>query len=138
MCAYNRANMLVGGNADPYCVTLGSSADLLFAGDIDGNYANYASIGNTNYITAISTSPANKILLYKMSYTDRTFTGPTEIPVTTWGPVCGWYERDCISQPGTTQGLDPIDDRLMYRTSFRKIDTQVLFSFIKGLPFIGD
>ncbi len=32
--------------------------------------------------------------------------------------MCG-YARSCIPQPGTTQGLDAISDRLMYRLQYR-------------------
>lgn len=33
--------------------------------------------------------------------------------------VCAGYARSCIPQPGTTQGLDAIADRLMYRSQYR-------------------
>ena len=52
------------------------------------------------------TNPANTSL-----------TGPIAIPVAAFSPACGGGA--CIPQPGTTQQLDSLADRLMYRVAYR-------------------
>lgn len=37
--------------------------------------------------------------------------------------VCAGYNRDCIAQPGTTQKLDAISDRLMFPLNYRNFGT---------------
>jgi hypothetical protein len=46
-----------------------------------------------------------------------TLTGPTSIPVTAFTAACGG--GTCIPQPGTSQQLDSLADRLMYRLAYR-------------------
>src|SRR3989449_1488360 len=51
---------------------------------------------------------------------NSTFTGPTSIAgVAPFTAPC-LNTRDCIPQPGTTQALDALGDRLMYRLAYRK------------------
>jgi hypothetical protein len=45
------------------------------------------------------------------------FSGPTNIPVAAFTPMCNG--DTCITQPGTTQQLDTLADRLMYRLAYR-------------------
>ena len=49
---------------------------------------------------------------------NSTFTGPIHIPVAAFTPVCGGGST-CIPQPGTTQQLDSLADRLMHRLAYR-------------------
>ncbi len=44
------------------------------------------------------------------------------LPVANFNLLCG-STRDCVPQPGTTQRLDGIGDRLMYRLAYRFLDT---------------
>ena len=48
-----------------------------------------------------------------------TLTGPTNIGVATFARACSGGA--CIPQPGTSQRLDTLADRLMYRLSYRNI-----------------
>jgi hypothetical protein len=49
------------------------------------------------------------------------FTFVKTLPVAAFdSEVCTGYARDCITQPGITQGLDAISDRLMYRLQYRR------------------
>jgi hypothetical protein len=52
---------------------------------------------------------------------NSTFTGPTVIPVAAFTPLCNG--GTCVSQPGTTQKLDSLADRLMYRLAYRNFGT---------------
>ncbi len=48
---------------------------------------------------------------------NTTLTGPTSIPVAAFATACGG--GTCIPQPGTSQKLDSLADRLMYRLAYR-------------------
>ncbi len=54
------------------------------------------------------------------------FTGPATLDLAAAGypfdsNLCG-YDRNCIAQPGTSQGLDALSSRLMYRLQYRYLD----------------
>jgi len=49
---------------------------------------------------------------------NATFTGPTIISVNAFTPACNGGGT-CVPQPGTTQQLDAIGDRLMNRLAYR-------------------
>ena len=49
--------------------------------------------------------------------TNSTLTGPTKITTAAFSPACGG--GTCIPQPGTTQQLDSLADRLMFRLAYR-------------------
>jgi hypothetical protein len=52
-----------------------------------------------------------------------TLTGPTTVPgVAAFSRACGG--GTCIPQPGTTQKLDSLADRMMYRLSYRNLGTR--------------
>ncbi|MBI4259050.1 MAG: hypothetical protein HY658_00655 [Actinobacteria bacterium] len=53
--------------------------------------------------------------------TASSFTGPSRLWPADFDPyICpGGFPRNCIPQPGTDQGLDPISDRLMFRLAYR-------------------
>ena len=44
------------------------------------------------------------------------------IPIAAWTEMCP-YTRDCIPQQGSSEGLDVIGDRLMYRVAYRNFGT---------------
>src|SRR5207249_11339915 len=48
---------------------------------------------------------------------NSTFTGPTSIPVASFSEACGG--GTCIPQPSTSEKLDSLADRLMYRLAYR-------------------
>jgi hypothetical protein len=52
---------------------------------------------------------------------NSSFTGPTVIPVAAFSPLCGGGR--CVVQSGTTQALDSLADRLMYRLAYRNFGT---------------
>jgi hypothetical protein len=53
---------------------------------------------------------------------NSTLTGPTNIPVTAFTAACNGG-GSCIPQPGTSQKLDSLADRLMYRLAYRNFNT---------------
>jgi len=56
---------------------------------------------------------------------NSTFTGPTVIPVTAFAALCNG--GTCVTQPGTTNKLDSLADRLMYRLAYRNFGSMNLW-----------
>jgi hypothetical protein len=120
-CAYNRAAMLAGQTASQVCFQQGPSVGGLLPSDLDGNTA--PPTGSPNYMLFYGTNTLN---LYKfhVDFTtpaNSTFTGPTVINVAAFNPLCSG--GTCVPQPGTTQQLDSLADRLMYRLAYRNFGT---------------
>src|ERR1700680_81270 len=120
-CAYNRTAMLAGSAATQVCFQQGSSVGGLLPSDIDGNTAPPA--GSPNYMVYFGTNNLNLFKFHVDFNTpaNSTFTGPTVIPVAAFSPLCGG--GTCVPQPGTTQQLDSLADRLMYRLAYRNFGT---------------
>ncbi|MFL5734931.1 MAG: hypothetical protein ACJ78Q_17375, partial [Chloroflexia bacterium] len=58
---------------------------------------------------------------------NSTFTLAARLPVTDLNAPCTGSHYNCVSQPGTAQGLDSLGDRLMYRLQYRNFgDHQAL------------
>jgi hypothetical protein len=51
---------------------------------------------------------------------NSTFTGPTTISVASYGEACGG--GTCIPQEGTSEQLDSLGDRLMFRNAYRNLN----------------
>jgi methionine-rich copper-binding protein CopC len=120
-CAYNRAAMLTGAAATQICFQQGTSVGGLLPADIDGLTAPPA--GSPNYMVYFGT---NNLNLYKFHVdfntpSNSTFTGPTVISVAAFSPLCSG--GTCVPQPGTTEQLDSLADRLMYRLAYRNFGT---------------
>ena len=120
-CAYNRTAMLAGSAATQVCFQQGSSVGGLLASDIDGTTAPPA--GSPNYMVYFGTNNLNLFKFHVDFNTpaNSTFTGPTVIPVAAFSPLCGG--GTCVPQAGTTQQLDSLADRLMYRLAYRNFGT---------------
>jgi hypothetical protein len=120
-CAYNRTAMLAGSAATQVCFQQGSSIGGLLPSDIDGTTA--PPTGSPNYMVYFGTNNLN-LFKFHVDFTtpsNSTFTGPTVIPVAAFSPLCGG--GTCVPQPGTTQQLDSLADRLMYRLAYRNFGT---------------
>jgi hypothetical protein len=120
-CAYDRTKMLAGQTATQVCFQQSSSVGGLLPSDVDGLTAPPS--GSPDYMIYFGT---NNLNLYKfhvdfVTPTNSTFTGPTVIPVTAFTPLCNG--GTCVPQPSTTQQLDSLADRLMYRLAYRNFGT---------------
>jgi hypothetical protein len=117
VCAYDRTSMLAGLSATQVCFTTNSSYGGLLPSDLDG--PQLPPTGAPNYLLNIGTGALN-LWNFHVDFTtpgNSTFVGPTAIPVATFSEACGG--GTCIPQLGTTQTLDSIADRLMYRLAYR-------------------
>ncbi len=114
-CALDRSSMLQNLDATVQCF-LTSTASLL-PGDLDG--ANPPPAGSPDFFLSLG---SNSLNLYRFHVDfansgNTTLTGPITVPVASFSEACGG--GTCIPQPGTTQRLDSLADRLMYRLAYR-------------------
>ncbi len=118
VCAYDRAKMIAGLTATQVCFQLSTSADSLLPADLDGFTPPPA--GSPNYYVNFGNNSLNlwKFHVDFVTPANSTLTGPTNIPVAAFSAACGGGGT-CIPQSGTSQLLDSLADRLMYRLAYR-------------------
>ena len=123
-CAWNRNDMLRGAAAPAFvCFQLSTAYASLLASDPDGASAPPA--GSPNFLMDVDAgSGALHLWRFHVDFAtpaNSTFTGPISLagvaPFTAPCPTT----QDCIPQPGTTQNLDALGDRLMYRLGYRNL-----------------
>ena len=122
VCALDRAKMLVGdASATQQCVQLGSAFGGLLPSDVDGTTPPPA--GSPDYVLNYGSNALNlwKFHVDWATPASSTFTGPASIPVASFSPACNGGGT-CIPQPGVSQRLDSLADRLMYRLAYRNFD----------------
>ena len=117
VCAFERAQMLVGGTARQACVNTTATHSMEPA-DLEGTTLPPA--GSPNLLMSMTTS---SIQFWRFAVNwgtgTGTLTGPTTVAgVAAFSRACGGGA--CVPQPGTTTVLDTLADRLMYRLSYRK------------------
>jgi uncharacterized membrane protein len=120
-CAYDRNAMLSGAAAMQVCFQQGTSVGGLLPSDLDGTTP--PPPGSPDYMLFFGT---NNLNLFKFHVdfatpSNSTFTGPTVINVAAFSPLCGG--GTCVPQPNTSQQLDSLADRLMYRLAYRNFGT---------------
>jgi PKD repeat protein len=117
--ALDRTAMLTGADANAVGFQLSSSYGGLLPSDLDGSTAPPA--GSPNYFLNFGSSKLN-IWKFKSDFSvdppTATLTGPTAIPVAAFSSLCS---SSCVPQPGTSQKLDGLGDRLMYRLGYRNL-----------------
>ncbi len=119
VCAWDRAAMLAGAaTATEVCVQLSSSYGGLLPADMEGSTPPPS--GSPEYALNFG---SNSVRLWKFavnwaSPSSSVFTGPANIPVAAFSAACSGGGT-CIPQMGTSQKLDSLADRLMYRLSYR-------------------
>jgi hypothetical protein len=118
VCALDKAKMLNGQPATQQCVQLSSSFGGLLPADFDGSTLPPA--GAPNYVVNFGSNSLNvwKFHVDFANAANTTFTGPTNLPVAAFTRACSGGA--CIPQSGTTQSLDSLADRLMYRLAYRR------------------
>jgi hypothetical protein len=122
ICAYNRTAMLNGQPATQVCFQQGSSIGGVLPADLDGTTAPPA--GSPNYLMFFGTNNLN-LFKFHVDFTtpaNSTLTGPTAIPVAAFTPLCNG--GTCVPQSGTTNQLDSLADRLMFRLAYRNLGTK--------------
>jgi hypothetical protein len=118
-CAANRTAMLAGNAAAMICFQQSSSVASLLPSDMDGTIR--PTSGEPAFFMNFGTNSLN-LWKFHVDFTtpaNSTFTGPTTLAVASFTPLCNGGSN-CVVQPGTTQKLDSLADRLMYRLAWRK------------------
>ncbi len=118
VCAYNRTNMLKGTSATQQCFITSSTYSSLLPSTLDGTTT--PPTGASNYLLALTTTTSLGLWKFHVDWTTptkTTFTGPTSIPVAKYAQACGG--NTCIPQSRTSNQLDSLGDRLMYRLAYR-------------------
>jgi hypothetical protein len=120
VCAFDRAQMLTGASAQEVCFQTAQYPSLLPA-DIDGSTAPPS--GSPELFLSLGSTGLDlfKLKVNWTSVSKSTFTGPTAINVAAFSEACGGEQ--CIPQLDTSQVLDSLGDRLMYRLAFRNFGT---------------
>jgi hypothetical protein len=119
VCALDRASMLAGAAATQQCFNVGLKFGGLLPSDLDG--ARLPPAGSPDYV--VSLGAASSQLAYWKFHVDwttpasTTLTGPTTLATAAYAEACNG--GTCIPQAGTTQKLDSLGDRLMYRLAYR-------------------
>jgi Chitobiase/beta-hexosaminidase C-terminal domain len=119
VCAYDRASMMAGAAATQQCFSVGTNYGGLLPADLDG--ARQPPAGSPNYVLALGAA-VNQLAFWKFQVdwampANTTLTGPTTLTTAAFSEGCGG--GTCIPQAGTTQQLDSLADRLMFRLAYR-------------------
>jgi hypothetical protein len=120
VCALERDKMLIGASARQIC-KLTTAAASFEPADIEGSTLPPA--GSANPLLTIGSTTLSA-WRYSVNWTagTSTLTGPTAVSgAATFSRACGG--GTCIPQPGTSQQLDSLGDRLNYRLSYRNFGT---------------
>ncbi|MHB8600547.1 MAG: COG1470 family protein [Ktedonobacteraceae bacterium] len=118
VCAFDRTSMLSGANATQQCYTTSTNYAALLPSTLEGS--TLPPTGAPNYLVALDTTTSLGLWKFHVDFTNpgnSTFTGPTSIPVASYAEACGG--STCIPQSGTTNQLDSLADRVMYRLEYR-------------------
>jgi hypothetical protein len=122
-CAFDRTKMLAGLPATQQCFSTSSSAtpNGLLPSNLTG--ATAPPSGAPNSLVGIGPN-ANTLRTYRFHVdwstpANSTFTGPADLAVDPYSALCGG--GFCVPQAGTTQRLDSLADRLMYRLDYRNV-----------------
>jgi hypothetical protein len=117
VCVWDRSAMISGTTPTELCNQFSTSVSSILTADIDGSTLPAAG----QPIPAVSLgSNALNYYTFSPNFTAKTLavTGPTSIPVASFSQACGG--GTCVPQPGTSNKLDSLADRLMYRLAYRK------------------
>ena len=120
VCAFERDRMLNGLSARQLCANT-TAGHSLEPADLEGSTLPPA--GSRNFLLSI-TSTTLQFWRFGVNWTagTGTLTGPTTVSgVAAFSRACGG--GTCVPQPGTSQLLDSLADRLMYRLSYRNFGT---------------
>lgn len=116
-CGFDKASMFAARTALSVCFQLSTAFDSLLPSDFDGTLQGPA--GGPEYFINLGTNSLNVWQFHAdfVNTSNSTLTGPANIPVTSFSDACGGGV--CIPQSGTSQQLDSVGDRLMYRLPYR-------------------
>jgi hypothetical protein len=127
VCAFDRAKMLASQAASMQCFDVANEGGLLPA-DLDG--ATPPPAGTPNYVMDFGSDRLN-LWRFHVDWTNpsnSTFSGPTSIATAPFTPACNSAPTPgvCVKQRNTTELLDTLSDRLMFRLAYRNFGSHEL------------
>lgn len=140
-CVYERAQMLAGATARQLCASPNSAYGSLLPSDLDGkstdlnpSYVSAVSLGDTSCVTGAACPPVGTpnvqanfyggylqlgFITVNWSAGSGTILWPQRVSgAASFTPACNG--GTCIPQPGTSQKLDSLGDRLMFRLAYSR------------------
>ncbi|MGA9527718.1 MAG: choice-of-anchor D domain-containing protein [Terriglobales bacterium] len=122
LCGFDRTKMLTGDpTAAMLCQTTPDSEGSYLPSDMDGPTPPVDGTPGL-FITWQNNDPGQlylRTLALNFAAGTATLGGPTVISTANTTLTCGGNAGDCVPQEGTTQELDTLGDRLMYRFAIR-------------------
>jgi hypothetical protein len=124
-CAYDAAGMRAGlPSPAAVCFAAPTNDFSLMPSDVDGTTAPPAGAPNPMWTLYDN---AGTLHLYNfhvdfVTTSNSSFAGPASLSVPAFNFVCNNFAGStatCVNQPGTTQLLDTLGDRMMYRAAYR-------------------
>jgi hypothetical protein len=120
VAALDRASMLAGSPATSVSFNAPTTVASLLASDVDS--PTLPPSGEPNFVLSLGAN-ANTLASFQFHVDfatpgNSTFTGPTNLATNAFSLACSGGGT-CIPQSGTTQQLDSLGDRLMYRLAYR-------------------
>jgi hypothetical protein len=119
VCAFSRTAMLAGTAASQVCFQLSNLYGGLLPSDLDGTTPPPA--GSPNYFVSMGNNNASlDIWKFHVDFVTPANSTLTQIniPAPVFAPACNGGGT-CIPQSGTSQQLDSLADRLMWRLAYR-------------------
>lgn len=117
-CALDRVKMLAGLAATQVCFNTGTNYGGLLAADLDSPTPPPTGAPNVHVALGV-TSTTLATWKFKPNFTtpsSSTFVGPTSMTVASYSVACGG--GSCVPQLGTTNTIDSLGDRLMFRLPY--------------------
>jgi hypothetical protein len=121
ICALDRSSMLSGAAATQQCFDVGTSYGGLLAASLDGTTQPPAGSTDEYVVSLGATTNTLASWRFHVDWTtpaNSALTGPTALTVSPFTDACNGGGT-CIRQSGTSQQLDSLGDRLMYRLAYR-------------------
>jgi hypothetical protein len=118
-CAFDRSAMLNGAAASQVCFQFSNNDFSLLPSTLDGSRLPPG--GSPNYLVELGTTTSLTLWKFHVDFVtpnNSTITGPFNIAVASFSLPCS-NGGVCIPQLGTTQQLDSLGSRLMYRLAYR-------------------
>ncbi len=130
VCAFDRVKMVSGdAGATQQCFGPNINYGGLLPSHLNLSGSQMPPAGAPNYFLAVGDSGTNQLLFWPFHVDWTTpgnstfpFSAPTSIPVAAYTYACE-ATGTCIPQTGTTNKLDSLGDRLMWRLNYRNFGT---------------
>jgi uncharacterized protein (TIGR03382 family) len=124
-CAFDRASMLAGRAATQQCFSPSPATSFggIIPADLDGTTP--PPLGAPNFLVGYDVGVVQLFKLHVDWATpaNSALSGPVNLAVAAFNQPCNGTGATCVPQPGTSQQLDTLGDRMMVRAAYRNFGT---------------